>query len=737
MSTLRKHWLQLLIGCAVLLFALGYAGRYWRPAWLEHLDWRLYDARIQLTMPQGIDPRVVIVDIDERSLAEIGHWPWRRNILADLVRQLTGTYQAGVVGFDMVFPEADDSSGLPALQTLASGPLADDAPFQEAFRSLSPSLDYDARLADSLRGGRVVLGYYFSFAPGASQRGALPSPALRSFPPGAPGPLRASGYGANLPILQNAAGVAGHFNTDPDPDGVSRRQPLLIDFNGQHYEALSLAMVRRYLGQAPLQPQLGETAGYRALESLKAGPLRLAVDERARALVPYRGKQHSFRYLSSVDILRGKVDAAALKGRLVLIGTTAPGLLDLRVTPVDGAYPGVEVHANLIAAMLDGELPAQPGYLQGAETLCLLLAGGVLLLALLRLKPLAATLFTLALLAGVVLTNLALWQYAKLAMPLAAGVLTLLLLYANAMVCGYFFATRNKLQMTRLFGHYVPPELVAKMSEAPKKYSMEGQSRELTVLFSDVRGFTSIAERMEPRELAHFMNQFLTTLSAVIHDQFLGTIDKYIGDCIMAFWGAPVDDPEHPRHAVLAALQMHKAVAELNPRLQAQGWEPISIGIGINSGRMTVGDMGSQIRLAYTVMGDAVNLASRLESLTKFYGVGIIVGETTRQACGNAIVFRELDRIRVLGKSSAVRIYEPIGEADQLDAASQSHIEQFGRALALFRQQQWDQAEMQLINLHHSDPATLVYQVYLDRIREFRQNPPPAGWDGVHDFEHK
>lgn len=741
MKTLRRHWLQLLLSALVLGCFLAYAAHLWRPRALEQIDHWLYDARLVMTMPGGIDPRVVVVDLDERSLAEVGRWPWPRKVVAELVDKLVVDYQSAAVGFDIVFAERDDSSGLPVLQQLAQTTLRDEAAFQQQFATLRDQLDYDALLAASLRDRHVVLGYYFSFEDGAPRSGVLPKPVLPAgiFKGRSVQPVVAPGFGANLPVLMAQAGAAGHFNPLTDSDGVTRRVAMLVEHEGRYYESLSLAMVRSYLNYPPLEPLYGVSPlkSYQPLEWLRLGPLAVPVDEHIRALVPYRGEQRSFAYLSAADVLKGRVNKDTLAGRMVLIGTTAPGLLDLRVAPVGAVYPGVEVHANMIASMLDGSLPAQPNYLRAAELFVLLISSGLVLLVLLRLNPLPATALTALVLLAVVALDFALWQYARLALPLAASLLSILLLYAISMAYGYFFESRNKKQMASLFGQYVPPELVARMSEEPEKYSMDGQSRELTVLFSDVRSFTTISESMEPKELTRFMNEFLTTLSEVIRNRYLGTIDKYMGDCVMAFWGAPIHDPDHARSAVLASLAMQEAIAQLGPSLEARGWPRIQIGIGINTGRMTVGDMGSQIRKAYTVMGDAVNLASRLEGITKRYGVGILVGEQTRAAAGPDLVFRELDRVRVKGKDEPVTIYQPLGLAAELSKAQRDELALFQQALKLYRAQNWDMAELQLLNLQQREPDSVLYALYLARIRHFRLSAPPADWDGVYDFDSK
>jgi adenylate cyclase len=309
------------------------------------------------------------------------------------------------------------------------------------------------------------------------------------------------------------------------------------------------------------------------------------------------------------------------------------------------------------------------------------------------------------------------------------------LLFALNMSYGYFVEARGKRQITGLFGQYVPPELVDEMAKNPEHFSMEGESREMTVLFTDVRGFTTISEAFEPRELSQLMNEFLTPLTEVIY-RYRGTIDKYMGDAIMAFWGAPLPDPQHPRQAVLAALEMQQAMRRLAPEFKARGWPEIRVGVGLNSGRMSVGNMGSRVRLAYTVMGDAVNLASRLEGITKQYGADIIVGENTRNAVPD-VVFRELDRVRVKGKDVAVPIYEPVGLAGEVDQARLDELKLFGQALRLYRAQDWDRAELQLINLQQRHPEVHLYSVYLERIAQLRARPPGGGWDGAWNFETK
>ena len=306
-------------------------------------------------------------------------------------------------------------------------------------------------------------------------------------------------------------------------------------------------------------------------------------------------------------------------------------------------------------------------------------------------------------------------------------------LFALDMSYGYFIESRTKRLISNLFGKYVPTELVDEMSKNPEQVvSMDGESREMTILFSDVRGFTTISEGLDPKELSQLMNAFLSPLSAVINKHH-GKVDKYMGDCIMAFWGAPKPEPEHARNAILAGIEMQKKLHELQPEFKQRGWPEIHVGVGINTGKVSVGNMGSEVRVAYTVMGDAVNLASRLEGITKQYGVGVMVGENTKNAVPD-FVYRELDQVRVKGKKEPVAIYEPICPNGEVDEGVLDELKIFNQALKMYRAQNWDQAELQLDNLRHKFPDCKLYQVYTERVAYFRQNPPGAEWDGVFDF---
>jgi adenylate cyclase len=743
LEQIKRHWPRVVANLVILALFTVHAAKLVNWDFIDRLESIAYDTRLLFTMPRTRNDQIVIVDIDEKSLAAEGQWPWSRDKMALMVDQLFERYDARVVGFDIVFAEPEETTGLQVLDEL-SGILEDSPAMRDRLGALRQRLDHDQALARSLKGREVVLGYFFSGEQDtgkAPKVGKLPDPIFGSghfsgrnipFP-------HASGYGANLAALQDSAISAGHFSTGPDADGIVRRVPMIYEYEGQYYESLSLAVVRRFLRVETIRPGYPSDSragrGYSGMEWLEVGDRKIPIDQHARALVPYRGPQGSFPYVSATDVIRGTAPEDVLRGRIVLLGTTAAGIFDLRATPVQPNYPGVEAHANLIAGILEGNIKENPAYALGGEVVLLVISGILMALLLPLLTPLWAAVAAALLLVGVVGVNIYIWTQANFVFPIATGLLAVLTMFLFNMTYGYFFEQRGKRQLAGLFGQYVPPELVDEMSRNPEQISMESESRELTVLFSDVRGFTTISEGLDPRELSQLMNGFLTPMTQIIHDH-RGTIDKYMGDAIMAFWGAPLADPDHARRALEAAMAMIDRLAVLQDEFRRRGWPEIEIGVGLNTGAMSVGNMGSEFRMAYTALGDAVNLGSRLEGLTKQYGVQLIVSETTAKAVPD-YAYRELDRVQVKGKDEPVTIYEPMGPRDTVSEAARGELKLYREALKLYRAQNWDMAELQLLNLQASSPSRRLYSLYVERIGVFRQAPPAADWDGVFKHETK
>jgi adenylate cyclase len=742
LTIIKRHALRLLISFTILAFFILHAIKVVEWNFIHALEHKVYDLRLEHTMPNTKDNNIVIVDIDEQSLSEIGRWPWNRQVMARILDQLFDRYQIDVLGMDIVFAEPDDSSGLKKLQDLAEGPLKNAPTFSDTLKKLETTLDYDNQFAQSINHRRVVLGYAFTSNQDQGsdiESGELPSPTIHqedvqtyrlSY-------KASKGFAANLPQFQQNAIAAGHFNNLPDPDGIVRRVPMLYGYKGQLYESLSLAITRIAMDAPEIELEFYQEGGQLRLENLILGNRRIPVDQYIQTLVPYRGKPNQFPYVSATDVLHGRIsDPNLLKNKIVLFGTTAQGIFDSRATPVANVFPGVEIHANLISGILNNRLLYHLPYEDGAEALLLFLIGVVMISLLPLFSPLTDTVITLTLSVLVVFLNLSLWNESLIVFPLATMLLLILSLFIFNMSYGYFVEASNKHHLTTLFGQYVPPELVDEMNKnLGNEFSVEGESRKMTVLFSDVRGFTTISEGLEPKELSQLMNEYLTPMTHIIHEH-RGTIDKYMGDAIMAFWGAPLFDAQHARHALDAAMEMLKRLETLQAQFKEKGWPQINIGIGLNTGIMSVGNMGSQFRMAYTVLGDAVNLGSRLEGATKTYGVQIIVSETTQKAVPEYL-YRELDRVKVKGKDQPVAIFEPIGLREEMDNNIVVEMTTYEKALENYRQQRWEMAKEQLVQLSEQQPNCLLYKLYRERVEYFMKNPPGENWDGVYTFTTK
>jgi len=692
----------------LVLFAIHVSGNP-RFELLDRIENYLYDVRVRMTMPGGIDDRIVIVDIDEASQLKLGQWPWSRATLASILDQLFDDYGVRVVGFDVLFAEEERGDG------------------NEAF-------------AESLIARDVVTGFVFKDALGRNEpehTGALPAPVIGAndlkdvdipF-------VTAAGFTGNLPALQDNAAGGGFFDSPlVDSDGVFRRAPLVQRYRDDLYPTLALAVAHIALGTPDVgfvfaANRDGRMSGL-DLEAFQLGEQRIPVNEQAAVYIPFRGPQESFRFVSAIDVVNGAVEAELLRDRIVLIGASAAGLLDLRSTPVGQRYIGVEVHANLVAGLIDGDIRRQPSWSSGFELFALFVIGLLAALFLPRLSPQSALASIVGLLLILGASNLWFWSVFDLVVPLASLFAFTLGIGMLQITYGFFVEQRNKRHLSQIFGQYIPPKLVEEIDASGAEVSLEGETREMSVLFSDVRGFTTISEGLDARELTRMMNEFLTPFTAVIQAH-RGTIDKYMGDCVMAFWGAPLPDEEHARHALSSAFDMLRAVESLDDEFEARGWPAIRVGVGIASGAMNVGNMGSEFRIAYTVMGDTVNLGSRLEGLTKQYGVDIIVNDVTAKLVPD-FVFRELDLVRVKGKTEPVAIYEPVGLRDELDEATLGRLADYARGLAAYRQRDWSTAREVFENLTEQE-GHLLYTVYLDRIEQFRRKAPTAEWDGVFD----
>lgn len=603
-----------LLSAAVLLGHLGV------PA-VQTLDRLHQDQRLRW-LPAAFEPRVLIVDIDEKSLAEQGRWTWPRRALARLVERIVDEGGAKVLGFDVVFAEPNH-------------------------------VDDDNALVEAIRGRPVVLGYYFSRHAGAHHIGRLPGPIFE-------GSLFAGhrlpqwdGFGANLEHFSDAARASGFYNARVDDDGVVRSVPILTLFDGQMYESLALAMLRVHAGNPPVRMD--------GQQLTLADEIRLTLAEDLSVRVPFAGNAGPgagrFEYVSATDVIAGRVDPARFRGRIVLVGASAHGIGDRHATPVNTRTPGVELHATVIAGALDGAMPGEPWHAAQVMAIVTLLLGCLSALWMPRLGAPGILGLVCVQLLFLQVSDALMFSELGWVMPMAAAMLAVVLIAVLNLAIGYFIEGRARQEVVELFGQYVSPKLVQQMARRPSAYPIESQNKRLTILFADIRGFTRMAESMDPLVLREYLNTFLTEMTDVILNH-QGTVDKYMGDAIMAFWGAPVDDPRQEDNAIQAALAMQDACTRLSAGFEAKGWPALQIGIGINSGDARVGDMGSQKRRTYTAIGDAVNLAARLEALTKRFGLPVLVGEMTARAV-KSVELRPLGETDVPGRTERVRVFCP------------------------------------------------------------------------------
>jgi adenylate cyclase len=672
---------------------------------VEQLDLAIDDVQTRATQPADAEPRVAIVAIDDTSLARFGRWPWDREQLAALADELFDRQRAAVVAFDVFFPEPQGDGSA------------------------------DRRFAAALAGRAALLGGYLEADGRAPRRGTLPPPVAAQVPAGLV-PHRFAGFMGNVEPLAGAAAGAGFVNFVPDADGLVRRLPLLAAVDGHGLqEPLALAALRLYTGRPSIALDAG--AGQATLV-LRENPrsLRIPVDRELAVRIPYRA---GFERIAAADLLDGRVGAGALAGRIVLVGVTAPGAFDQRATPIATALPGVEIHASLLSGLLDGRIDAAPDWARGFDALQLLALGLLLTAVLPRWRParaIAAAALAFALLMAIHVAA----RRAGLVLPVAAALLLTGLGSLAVIASGWLAEGRTRRSLERLFGAYVPPELVDEMARDPERYDMRAENRELTVMFCDMRNFTALAEALPPEGVRDLINRFFGTMTEAIRAE-RGTLDKYIGDAIMAFWGAPVADASHAAHAVQAALAMIERLGPLNAELRARGLPEVGLGIGLNTGVVCVGDMGSPLRRSYTVMGDAVNLASRIEGLTRRYGVDLLAGEATRAAAGEAAcVWVEVDRVRVKGKDRPVTLFTPLPRICTEREGFDTEWRDWNLALGAYRRQHWDEART-LLSGWHARPAGspfagLVRQMdeRIDRLRDARLAPD---WDGATNHESK
>lgn len=727
---MKRSW-TLIIPLCVL--GLGVFLKVTNPPFLAGMQLKVFDA-YQVYQPRPYqEVPVSIIDIDEESLKNIGQWPWPRHQVAELIDRLR---KGGVaaIALDIVFAEPDRTSPQQIL------PLWGDS---KALRDAIATLpDHDDQFASAVGAANVVTGFVLNgdsvelpeIKSGMAIQGEKPStvPAFK-------------GAVSTLPAITSAAAGNGALNSIPDMDGIIRRMPVLFKAEGTFAPGLMAETLRIAQGTPPIMVKTVEGhEGIHAIEQIKIGDFVIPTDSTGAFWIHYTESRPE-RYIPAWKVMEGAVPDERLNGQIVFIGTSAAGLKDIRLTPLNPVMNGVEVHAQALEQALLGHFLNRPDWMEGAEILGLVIGGLTLLLLMQFMSPAYGALLALSITGGAIYGSwIAFTREHLLVEPVIASIV-LIFVYLIESLRQFMLSEREKQQVRSAFSRYMSPALVERLAQNPGALKLGGEMRNMTILFSDIRGFTTLSERYSAEELTSLINRFLTPMTDTIlkHN---GTIDKYMGDAIMAFWNAPIDNEAHARDACLAALDMKERLKELNAIMLKESeqagtpYHELAVGVGINSGVCCVGNMGSEQRFDYSVLGDNVNLASRLEGQSKTYGVTSVLGENTVSLL-HGLAVMELDLIQVKGKTAAVRIFTLLGDEKFAQDADFIKLKNtFESMLASYRAMKFSEAANLLVacrRLKLSDMVDGLLDLFAERIAEYENTPPPADWDGVYIAQSK
>jgi len=709
---------------------------------MRFMELKAYDLRMSSRGRLAPANITVIAAIDEKSLKELGRWPWPRIIIARLVEKLKA-YGVKAVGFDVVFAEPEANAELKILQELkkeTGGAL------RKIIEQKETLANTDETLAKAIAQAKnITLGYFFHISQKetfhlteaeieAAKENIASSrfPLVKASPNATDLPIvRAYAAVPNIKILSEAAENSGYFNAFPDTDGVIRWSPLVIKFKEGYYSSLALSLLQQYLDWPAVVLELGEFG----VVGIKIDKTYIPTDDSGRLLINFLGPGKTFPHYSISDILNDRIPPEKLRGKIVLVGATATGIYDLRVTPYSTVYPGVEIHATVIDNIVRQNFLILNWWTKFLDVLSIIISGLIIGLIIPKLKGFKGVALGIAFVGLFALINIAIFKYYSTWLNLIFPVSTMMTTYLGITIYRYITEEREKKKIRNAFQYYLTPSVITEILKDPTKLRLGGVKKHLTVLFSDIRGFTSISEQMAPEDLVHLLNEYLTAMTNIVF-KYEGLLDKYMGDAIMAVYGAPLDQPDHALRACKTALEMLKSLKVLQEKWSKEGKPYLNIGVGINSGDMVVGNMGSEMRFDYTVMGDSVNLASRLEGINKEYGTNIVISEFTYALVKEELYARELDAVRVKGKTLPVKIYELLCEKGEAENY-RPFVETFEQALELYRQARWDKAIAtfnEVLKLKPDDSPSLLY---INRCEELRENPPPRPWDGVFTMTRK
>ncbi len=729
----------------ILLFCVAY---YFMPEsgnrFISSLDSEVFSAMFRFRGKEKTTGKVVIVDIDEASLKELGQWPWSRNILAVLVDQIEASHPLAV-GLDMIFPEKDRSSPsnwLNLLEKKAATAVIPDIRNLKAELKRRKNYNFDVLLGNALFQRNTITGFAFVFSKTSGvDRTKIPfvSAEISVLPSHIPfsslNLIDAEGAVLNIPDIDQGESQ-GFINVFPDAGGTIHAIPLFISFNSVPYPSLALETVRigLKLRKVTIIASRKKIKNKNTIIGITLGKRFIPTDNFGRITVNYRGPSATFKYCSAIDVIKGKCKSV-LKDKYVLVGTSAAGLSDLRSTPFSNVLPGVEVHATVIDNILKQDAFRYDKFTETVIIYLMVLLGGLILTVILTLTtPLVCGIVGIGFVFIVLACNYKFFFMDHQLIGVVYPVVSMAAVFASVTVTSFFFKEKEKVFIQKAFAHYISPALVNQLIKQPEKLSLEGSQKEVTVFFSDIRNFTTISEKTSSEKIAKLLNLYLTAMTDIILDR-KGMVDKYIGDAIMAIWGVPVDDPLHAENAVKAGLEMADALKRLNVQWQSMGFPKINIGMGLNTGVVNVGNFGTSTRFDYTVVGKHVNLASRLESLNKYYGTVFLVSESTMNMVGNKFYFRFIDIVRVKGMDEPVKIFEPIcmGEPHRdiriFDNA-------FQEAFSLYAAGKFKEAGKKFERLNEQENRQ-VNAVFLKRINDLAGRSPSEDWKGIYTFSAK
>ena len=711
-----------------------------------------FDLNFKMRGPIDTEKDVVIIAIDQKSQEELGRWPWTRSVIVRLVDRLA-TYKPKVIGLDIVFSYPEKRPDLDLARRILPKLKAKDRETIEILEIVQDAeefADVDTRLAKSFKNaGNTVPGYFFfttdeeveplnldnkadykNIRKSRYRKIKYPAQGKKDF-------ILKEGVGVkpNIRSLTDAAKYTGYFNIFPDDDGVIRRFVNVVKFNNKLFPSAVIQMLRVYYDDKNAELHFEDYG----VSGIKVGPRVIPTDEYGRTIINYYGPQDTFKKISIADIFNKTISdvelTKILEGKIAIIGATATGIYDIRHTPFE-SMPGVEVEANFIQNVIDDKMLSKAGWFFLFDALSMLFLGIFIIVIMNRFKLLGGGIISITLISSYVYFQRYMFIDQRIQLNVIYPILSIIFVYGGTAFYKYYVESREKQFIRGAFGQYLSPTVITQIIKDPSKLSLGGVRKEMSVMFSDIAGFSSISEKLEPEELVQLLNEYLTEMSDIIMAQH-GTVDKYEGDAIIAFFGAPGDDPDHALHCAMAVLEMQLKLEEMRKVWIGQGKDPLRMRIGVNTGPMVVGNMGSKNKMDYTIMGDTVNLASRLEGANKGYGTETMVTKKTAELCKNEFEFRELDSIRVVGKKEVTTVFELLCGKGNLSPEQVSLVETHNRGLSHYKNREWRLAIDAFSESLAIDSSDGPAKTYIERCTEFLKIQPGSDWDGAHTLTSK